>query len=201
MRCVNILSRLWHAPDAAQATGCSTTGQAKRRCSAVWRSSAAGSTDARAAGQVGRQAEPGDGYQRPGLLGEVRQLLGRRDAAGADGGRPLPPLRRGGGQTLRREHDRCRRDPRLDVRRLLRAGRGDLRGARRLRAATRASTCRSTSTARRARSSHRSSTRTWSGTSGCRGSPRSTPPATSTAWCIPGSAGSCGATLPRCPRI
>jgi glutamate decarboxylase len=26
MRCVNILSRLWHAPDAGQATGCSTTG-------------------------------------------------------------------------------------------------------------------------------------------------------------------------------
>ena len=25
-RCVNMLSRLWHAPDADQATGCSTTG-------------------------------------------------------------------------------------------------------------------------------------------------------------------------------
>jgi glutamate decarboxylase len=29
MRCVNILSRLWHAPDAAQATGCSTTGSSE----------------------------------------------------------------------------------------------------------------------------------------------------------------------------
>ena len=28
-RCVNILSRLWHAPDAAQATGCSTTGSSE----------------------------------------------------------------------------------------------------------------------------------------------------------------------------
>ncbi len=32
---------------------------------------------------------------------------------------------------LRREHDRRRRHPRLDLRRLLRAGQGDLRGARR----------------------------------------------------------------------
>ncbi|HET6213623.1 MAG TPA: glutamate decarboxylase [Micromonosporaceae bacterium] len=29
MRCVNILSRLWHAPDPAQATGCSTTGSSE----------------------------------------------------------------------------------------------------------------------------------------------------------------------------
>jgi glutamate decarboxylase len=29
MRCVNMLSRLWNAPDAAQATGCSTTGSSE----------------------------------------------------------------------------------------------------------------------------------------------------------------------------
>ncbi len=29
MRCVNILSKLWHAPDADQATGCSTTGSSE----------------------------------------------------------------------------------------------------------------------------------------------------------------------------
>jgi len=29
MRCVNILGRLWHAPDAEQATGCSTTGSSE----------------------------------------------------------------------------------------------------------------------------------------------------------------------------
>ncbi len=29
VRCVNILSRLWHAPDVAQATGCSTTGSSE----------------------------------------------------------------------------------------------------------------------------------------------------------------------------
>src|SRR4030095_8011778 len=30
MRCVNILSRLWHAPDAEQATGCYTPGSTRR---------------------------------------------------------------------------------------------------------------------------------------------------------------------------
>ena len=74
-------------------------------------------------GQAGRQAEPRHGDQRPGVLGEVRELLGRRDAARPDGGRPVPPLGRGGREALRREHDRRRRDPRVDVRRLLRAGR------------------------------------------------------------------------------
>ena len=45
---------------------------------------------------------------------------------------------RGGRRALRREHDRRRRDPRLDVRRLVRAGRGDLRGPRRPPGANRA---------------------------------------------------------------
>ena len=29
MRCVNMLSRLWHAPEASEATGCSTTGSSE----------------------------------------------------------------------------------------------------------------------------------------------------------------------------
>ena len=151
-------------------------------------------------GQAGRQAEPRDGHQRPGLLGEVRQLLGRRDAARADGGRPLPPVGRGGRQAMRREHDRRRRDPRLDVRRLLRAG-----GRRSARRSTRsrprpASTSPSTWTARPARSSRRSSIRSWSGTSACRASPRSTHPATSTGSSTRASAGSSGATPTHFPR-
>ena len=40
----------------------------------------------------------------------------------------------------------------------------------------------------------------WSGTSACRASPRSTPPATSTGSCTRASAGSSGATPRRCPR-
>ena len=46
----------------------------------------------------------------------------------------------------------------------------------------------------------RSSTRTWSGTSGCRASPRSTRRATSTGSSTRASAGSSGATPRRCPR-
>ena len=151
-------------------------------------------------GQADRPAEPRDGHQRPGVLGEVRQLLGRRDAARPHGRRPLPPHRRGGRQALRREHHRRRRDPRLDVRRLVRAGRGDLRGARRPPGRAPASTSRSTSTAPRARSSRRSSTPTSSGTSGSRASPRSTPPGTSTASSTRAWAGSSGATPTPCPR-
>ena len=64
---------------------------------------------ARGRGQAGRPAEPGDGHQRPGLLGEVRQLLGRRDAARADGGRPLHLSAEEAVEALRREHDRRRR--------------------------------------------------------------------------------------------
>ena len=86
---------------------------------------------AQGGGQARGQAEHRHGHQRPDLLGEVRQLLGRRDATRADGGRPLHALGRGGGEALRREHDRGRGDPRLDVRRVVRADRGHLRRARR----------------------------------------------------------------------
>ena len=203
MRCVNILAQLWHAPDVSQATGCSTTGSSeaamlgglalKRR----WQTAPEG-------GRPGSQptAEHGDGHQRPGLLGEVRELLGCRDAPGADGGQPLHALRRGGGEALRREHDRRRGHPR--------ARRSTARTSRSRRSAPRSTSSRSADRARRAgarrrrirrRSSPRSSTRTSTGTSVYRASPRSTPPATSTASCIPASAGSCGATPRRCRRI
>ena len=42
MRCVEILGRLWNAPDSAQATGCSTTGSSEAPCSVVSPSSAGG---------------------------------------------------------------------------------------------------------------------------------------------------------------
>lgn len=81
-------------------------------------------------GQAARSPEPGDGSERPDLLGEVLPLLGGGAQDRADGGRALSPHRRRGRRPLRREHDRRRRDPRLDLRRLLRAGQGDRRGAR-----------------------------------------------------------------------
>ena len=200
MRCVNILSRLWHAPEAGEAVGCSTTGSSEAAMLGGLALKRLLAAPPQGRGQAHRQAEPRDGHQRPGLLGEVRELLGRRDAARADGGQPLQPLRRGGGEALRREHDRRRRDPRVDLRRLVRAGRRDLRRARRPAGSARVSTSPCTSTGRRARSSPRSPTRTWSGTSSSTASPRSTPPATSTASSIPVSAGSSGETPPRSPR-
>ena len=165
MRCVDILGRLWHAPDAPAATGCSTTGSSEAAMLGGLALKRRWQQRRQRRGEARRPAEHRHGHQRAGLLGQVRELLGRRDAARADGGRPLPPLRRGGGEALRREHDRRRRDPRLHLRRLLRARRP--RSARRSTSCRsgRASTCRCTSTAPRARSSRRSSTPTSPGTS------------------------------------
>ena len=153
MRCVNMLSRLWHAPDADEATGCSTTGSSEAAMLGGLALKRRWQQRRKAAGRAHRPAEHRDGDQRPGLLGEVRQLLGRRDAPRADGGRPLPSLGGGGGRALRREHDRRRRDPRLDVRRLVRAGARRSATRSTPSRARRASTSPCTSTARRARSS------------------------------------------------
>ena len=123
---------LWHAPDrdagrrllddrARARPACSAALALKRR----WREAQRGRR------QAGRQAEPGHGHQRPDLLGQVLQLLGGRAEARADGGRPLHLDGRGGRRALRREHDRRGGDPGVDVRRHLRAGRRDLRRARR----------------------------------------------------------------------
>ena len=151
-------------------------------------------------GQAHRQAEHRHGHQRPGLLGEVRELLGRRAAPRADGRRPLPSVRGRGGRALRREHDRRRRDPGLDVRRLLRAGEGDLRRARRPPGedGDRRPAPRRRRIGRVRRAVPRPRPRV--GLPACRASPRSTLPATSTASSIPASAGSSGATPTRCPR-
>ena len=115
------------------------------------RAQAALAAAAHGRGQADRQAEPRHGHQRPGLLGEVRELLGRRDAPRPDGGHSLHALRGGGGEALRREHDRRRRDPRLDLRRRVRAREGDLRRARRVPGRRPGSTCPCTPTARPAR--------------------------------------------------
>ena len=82
--------------------------------------------------RAGRQAEPRARDQRPDLLGQVLQLLrGRADASSRWTGERftlgVPEARR----ALRREHDRRGRDPRLDLRRRLRAGQRAVRRARR----------------------------------------------------------------------
>ena len=78
------LARRAGAGDGLLDDGLERGGDARRA-----RAQAALAEAARGRGQADRQAEPRDGHQRPGLLGEVRELLGRRDAARADGGRPL----------------------------------------------------------------------------------------------------------------
>ena len=199
-RCVNILGHLWNAP-REQAVGCSTTGSSEAcmlgGMALLWRWRAR----RRAAGPGHRPAEPRHGHQRPGLLGEVLPLLGRGAEVRPAGPRPVPPGRPRGRRAVRREHHRRRRDHGLDDGRLLRAGGGARRGARR--PGGRAGGPRRADPRGRRRpagSSRRSCSRRSSGTSGCRGSPRSTPPGTSTAWSTRAWAGSSGATRSTCPR-
>ncbi len=145
---------------------------------------------ARGRRQADRPPEPRHGHQRPGLLGEVRQLLGRRDAARADGGRPLHLAAEEAvalcdentigvvailGSTFDGSYE-----PVKEICDAL----DDLAGADRARCAG--------PRRRRIRraSSRRSSTPTSSGTSGCRAWRRSTPRATSTGSSTPASAGS-----------
>ncbi len=128
-----------------------------------------------------RQAEHGDGLQRPGRVGEVLPLLGRRAALRATHRRPVHRGARDRHGVRRREHDRRDPDPRHHLHRRVRADQGDPRSRRRLQRRARHSTSRSTSTPRAAGSSRRSCTPTSSGTSGSRRSSRSTCRATSTA--------------------
>ena len=133
MRCVNILGNLWHAPDADEATGCSTTGSSE--------AAMLGGLALKRRWQKRRAAE-GKPADKPNLVMGINVQVCWEKFANywdvemrlvPDGGRSLQPLRRGGREALRREHDRRRRDPRLDLRRLVRAGEGDLRRARRVR--------------------------------------------------------------------
>ena len=117
---------------ASRRSGCSTTGSSeacmlagmalKRRWSAAEPRPLSGH----------RPAQSGHGHQRPGLLGEVLQLLGGRAAAGARW------RATGSTSTPQAAAELCDENtigvvggPRLDLRRVVRAGRRDLRGARR----------------------------------------------------------------------
>ncbi len=199
-RCVRMLGDLWHAPHAAESVGTSTTGSSEGCMLAGLALKRRWQQARRAAGHARGPAEHRHGRQRAGGVGEVRQLLGGRAALRAARGRRLPPDRRPAAGPRRREHDRRRGDPRLDDGRQLRAGAGDLRGARRVRGRAAGSRCRCTSTPPPAASSRRSCSPTWSGTSGWSGWCRSRRPGTSSGWSTPASAGCCGATPSTCPR-
>ena len=198
MRCVNMLSRLWHAPDAEQATGCSTTGSSEAAMlgglALKWR-------------WQKRRAAEGKPTDKPNLVMGINvQVCWEKFASYWDVEMRLVPME-GDRFTLSAEEavKHCDENT-IGVVAILgstfdgcvRAGRGDLRGARRAAGADRARRCRSTSTAHPAASSRRSSTPTSSGTSACPASRRSTHRGTSTGSSTPGSAGSSGATQRRC---
>ncbi len=192
-RCVSIIANLWNSPDGDKAVGTSTIGSSEAVMLAGLSLKRLWQHKQKAAGKSIETAQPGDGPERAGGVGEVLPLLGRRAALRTAGRGQAAPDRGGSGQARRREHDRRGGDPRFDLRRLLRAGQGDRRGPRRLCRRRRAGTSPCTSTAPPGASWPRSSTRIWNGTSGSRGCIRSTRPGTSTAWSTPASGGSCGA--------
>ena len=132
-RCVNIIGHLWHAPGHEDVTGTSTTGSSEAAMlgglALKWR-------------WRERMKAAGKPVDRPNLVMGVNvQVCWDKFCRYWDVEPRLVPMegdrfhldRRPGRGALRREHDRRGRDPRLDVRRQLRAGEGDLRGARRSR--------------------------------------------------------------------
>jgi len=89
-RCVNILAHLWHSPVDGNATGCSTTGSSE--ACMLGGMAAVALAEGPPRGRPGRvPAEPGDGHERAGVLGEILPVLGRRAADGADGAGPAAP--------------------------------------------------------------------------------------------------------------
>ena len=191
--------RLWHAPDVAEATGCSTTGSSEAAMLGGLALKRRWQQRRRRRRPAGRPAEHGDRHQRPGLLGEVRQLLGRRAAAACR-------WRASGSTWRRRVPSRCATRTRSAWSRCsgstfdgsyepvadICAALDDLQAAHR--------PGRPGARGRRVRRVRRAVPRPGPGVGlpRCRGWRRSTPPATSTAWCTRASAGWCGATRRRC---
>ena len=191
-RCVNILSHLWHAPDEGDGTGCSTTGSSEAcmlgGLALKWR-------------WRERTRAAGKSTERPNLvMGSNVQVCWEKFCRYWDVEPRLVPvdaehthLTAEKAGRVRREHDRRRRDPRLDVRRQLRAGAGDQRRARPApsRQGDRRPDPRRRRVGRVRRAVHRPGARVGLPRPACA---RSTRRATSTASCTPASAGSSGAT-------
>ena len=131
MRCVNMLARLWHAPDAAEATGCSTTGSSE--------AAMLGGLALKRNWQHRRRAA-GLSTEKPNLVMGINvQICWEKFANYWDVEMRLVPME-GDRFTLSAEEAVKLCDENtigvvailgLDVRRRLRAGRGDLRRARR----------------------------------------------------------------------
>ena len=128
-RCVEIISRLWHAPDVAEATGCSTTGSSE--------AAMLGGLALKRRWQQRRRAD-GKPADRPNMVtGTNVQVCWEKFASYWDVELRQVPMEgerfhmsaAGCGRAVRREHHRRGRGARVDVRRVVRAGRGHLRGA------------------------------------------------------------------------
>ena len=190
-RCVNILSHLWNAPAGSHGHRLSTTGSSEAcmlgGMALPWRWRA-------------RRQAAGQDATRPNLVMGfnvqvcwekfcrywqveprfVPMVPGRLHLRGAEAAAKCDENTIGVvaimGSTMDGSYEPCSRSARPWT------------GCR----PNRATTCRSMWTARREGLSPRSCSPNWSGISGFRGWRPSTPRATSTAWYIPGSAGSCG---------
>ena len=184
-RCVRIIAKLWNSPESEDATGCSTTGSSEAvmlgGMALKWR-------------WRERMRAAGKPTDKPNLImGANVQVCWEKFCRYWDVEPRMVPMEgeryhlgaeRGRG-ALRREHDRRRGDPRLDLRRsyepvqeIAPRWTGSQRET--------GSTFRFTSMPRRAALSRPSSSQIWCGTSACRACSRSTPRDTSTGSCTPG---------------
>ena len=198
-RCVNILANLWNAPDADEATGCSTTGSSE--------AAMLGGLALKRRWQKRRAAE-GKPTDRPNIVMGINvQICWEKFANYWDVEMRLVPME-GDRFILSAEEavELCDENTIGVVAILGSTFDGAYEPVTEICAALdafqaehRASTCPCTSTAPPARSSRRSSTRTSSGTSVSPASRRSTRPATSTGSSTPGWAGSSGATPTHSP--
>ncbi len=200
MRCVNILSRLWHAPDAGEAVGCSTTGSSE--------AAMLGGLALKRLWQHRRKAE-GKPADKPNLVMGINvQVCWEKFANYWDVEMRLVPMEGDRFHLSAEEAVKLCDENTIGVVAILGSTfdgsyepvAGDLRRARR---PAGAHGSRHPGARRRCVGCVRRTVRRSGAGLGLparRGSRRSTPPVTSTASSTRVSAGSSGATPPRCPR-
>ena len=198
--CVRMLADLFHAPDPTEAVGVATIGSSEAIMLGLLAHKFSWRNRREEAGLPDRQAQRRLRRRDPRRVGQVRQLLRRRDAQDPDAPRPLrdAPRRRRGRRSTRTPSPSARCSARPTSARTTRSRRSTTCscGSRPRRAGT--SPC--TSTAPAAGSSPRSPIPTSSGTSASSRSRRSTRRATSTGSSTRASAGWCSATADKLPE-
>ena len=199
-RCVNMLSRLWHAPETGEATGCSTTGSSE--------AAMLGGLALKRRWQQRRRAE-GKPADKPNLVMGINvQVCWEKFANYWDVEMRLVPMEGDRFHLSAEEAVKLCDENTIGVVAMLGSTfDGSYEPVQEICEALDAFEAesgyrhsRSRRRRIRRRSSRPSSTRTSSGTSACRGSPRSTRRATSTGSSTRASAGSSGGTRTRCRR-